>query len=75
MILRQMFTMQASHVGYHVLCVDTPILALGENFSSKVQVRWRKLGDGVENLTYLVYLFSFRLSIGLFFALYLALCL
>lgn len=57
------------HVGCHVLCVDAQILALGENFSSKVQVRWKKLGGGMKNWTYLVYLFSFQLSTGLFFCL------
>lgn len=56
------------HVGCHVLCV-APILALGENFSNKVQVRWKKVGGGMENLAYLVYLFSFQLSTGLFFCL------
>lgn len=49
-MLRQMFSMQLSHVGCHVHCVDAPILALGETFSSKVQVRWKKLGDGEFNL-------------------------
>jgi len=55
------------HAGCPIPRVDAPILTLRENFSNKMQVSWKKLGGRMENLTYLVYLFSFQLSTGLFF--------